>query len=201
MFDNQQQPPDMNAWFNEVGNASPTQQPPAQKPQRRLLLVILGGIGILIAGLVITLIIVSGGSSTCLTKDDYYDLTGIRYADALEPKTGFYTDSLYFKADSVDFSDPETEALIKKLGTFYTTHAKKPIIFTIDSSYESADTLELIQSRINNVTESLQQAGVPEAVIRQSEPLLYTPEEPEEAAAKSEDLPVTITVISAESCK
>lgn len=189
-------PEDNLAWFDSSGSA-PT-APPRRKPSIKPLIILSAAVVLLLGGALL-LMALHAQNSTCLTASDYRDLTGSQYVGTLDPTSSFYTDFISFKPTSTDYADDSGTALIERLSSFYTSHETKPMLVTVGASYSPGQDLELVQSRIDTVTDALTRAGISADTVRQDEPILINPEEPDTAEPTADA--VSIIVSSPESCR
>ncbi len=198
-------PDPSNQWFNSL----PSEEPPSQKPARRLPLpLIVGLVVILILGSVLSVLFLTRNSAACLTTNDYKALTGRSFEDpaAFSATDAFYTSSVQYVNGSVNYandSESTVTALLANIGTFYRERAdKQPMTVSLSAAYGPNDTKEAASERLESLASQLVAGGVDSAAIQRGEPTTFDPgtelsaDSPELATAS-----VYLSVASVESCQ
>lgn len=154
-----------------LDNYSPHQRKNIQLAGLFLLAIIIFGFAIFV--------LFSGGAATpptdygttCLTIDDYKDLTGKTRQDELLPTENFYTYSVDFEQSTDKYADGEaTKKILKDLAAFYKSHTSSSILITLTSDYTTTAGEETAAKRIQRLTDDLVKYGMNENLIRHANP-------------------------------
>lgn len=168
-----QQPSDSTipAWFSETATP-PLPQRPSNKPgiPRRFIIIVVAALALLGGAGVLAVNLIGGNKTTCLTNDDYKQLTGSTLTGPVTSTENFYTDYVLFEDTTTNYDESSDEGahgnvLIQRIASFYKTHANKAMTITVGGTYFAATGDVLATQRINSVQKSLVAAGIPNGAI------------------------------------
>lgn len=133
----------------------------------------------------------------CLSASDYQELTGVPYADTLEPTTSFYSTPVDFSETATPNLTASSKTELQSFGRFYQEHQNKSLRFTLSGTYSHDDQKTIATKQILVIQQALTEAGIP------SDRVVVT--QPELIANEEEDMPPmqssTVSITSIEGCR
>lgn len=196
--------PTQPAWFTASVPADQAAGQPKPPTRRRLILLIIIGALIILAIIAGVFIITATKqtNATCLSNNDYYDLTGIKSADTLETTARFFTATITFKDSSTDYLsasfDNSAPELLARIAHFYSTHSNKSIVIDLSADYSAEADYDLTASRIQRISDDLVGLGVPDEAINTGIPQLVQPDDDSDTATSTPS--VIVSVQSSSEC-
>lgn len=155
------------SWQQDMLATTPTPPPRKHKLFKRLAVLTTIGITLVAIALVVKALLVP--TPTCLTAEDFTELTGDTYVGDIDPKASFYDYTFTFLPDTTQYDPSEAanyESTVKKIGEFYQARATKPMVFTI-RSYQLGDdeSASIARMREESIWQSLVRMEIPSEII------------------------------------
>lgn len=202
--------PSAKQWFDSVGGAPPSPEPP--KSKKKIVVFIVTGIGLVLCILAFTLAMLTLSDSKknnngCFEQSNYRELiNGLKSDDELkieyvQAKKSLYLYPVYFIEKMTTYNPDtknDTEEILKTISSFDRDHrSSAPIVVSLHATYSPNETQDIAKQRTKKLQDSLLRLGMSASAIKIDAP---TPTKPQDDYT-IDGIPTLINIIPQSVCQ